>query len=121
MNVILDVIVKPSIVLLLALAAMPLLRYRSAALRHAVLVVALLCAAAVPFAGPLAPAWHVPVGSLGGWPRRTPDHEVVTSETVAISTGAVDVARVAAPGSPAATVAPSGVSLRLFGWIWLIG
>ena len=60
MNLLLDVWLKPSVVLLLALAVMPLLRNRSAALRHAILAAALLCAAVVPFVGTVVPAWHVP-------------------------------------------------------------
>ena len=117
------VIVKPSIVLLLALAAMPLLRYRSAALRHAVLVVALLCAAAVPFAGPFVPTWHVPVaGIFRSEPQPAPDHELVATETGAVSTGAANSRRVAAPtDSLPATGAPSAAAARVLAWIWLIG
>ena len=90
MSLLLDLIVKPSIVLVLALAAMPLLRQRSAALRHAVLAAALLCAAAVPFAGPLVPAWHVPLASvLLREPLKTPGSAVATTESVVVATGIV--------------------------------
>jgi TonB family protein len=57
----LDIVVQSSAVLLIGLALMPLLRSRSAALRHWVLAGALICAAAVPFVGRLAPAWSAPL------------------------------------------------------------
>ena len=94
MSLLLDLIVKPSIVLVLALAAMPLLRQRSAALRHAVLAAALVCAAAVPFAGPLVPAWHVPLASvLLREPLKTPGSAVATTESVVVAT---DISKVLA-------------------------
>lgn len=126
MSLLLDLIVKPSIVLVLALAAMPLLRQRSAALRHAVLAAALLCAAGVPFAGPLVPAWHVPLASvLLREPLKTPGSAVATTESVVVST---DIARgVGGPRSItqrdylSAAAARSAVPARLLAWIWLIG
>jgi TonB family protein len=56
----LDVVFQSSVILLIGLLLMPLLRSRSAALRHWVLAGALLCAAAVPFVGRIAPAWPAP-------------------------------------------------------------
>jgi TonB family protein len=55
-----DILVKPSIVLAVALAVLPLLRGRSAALRHAVLAAALMCAAVAPVIGLAVPAWRLP-------------------------------------------------------------
>ena len=57
----LDIVFQSSIVVLIGLLLMPLLRSRSAALRHWVLAATLVCAAAVPFADRLAPAWTAPV------------------------------------------------------------
>jgi beta-lactamase regulating signal transducer with metallopeptidase domain len=57
-------LVKVTVVLTLALAAMPLLRRRSAALRHWVLGVALACAAALPVLTLVAPAWELPSSGL---------------------------------------------------------
>ncbi len=53
--------IKGTVVLCLALVAVLLLRRRSAALRHRILAAAIGCAALVPLAEPLVPAWHVPV------------------------------------------------------------
>jgi TonB family protein len=57
----LDVVVQSSVILLIGLLLMPLLRSRSAALRHWVLAGALVCSAAIPLVGRLAPAWPAPV------------------------------------------------------------
>jgi TonB family protein len=125
MSVPLDMIVKPSIVLVLALAAMPLLRHRSAALRHAVLAVALLCAAAVPFAAPLVPAWHVPlIGVFGHQPAKTPGADVATNESVVVLHDRSDTPgsrRGAATSDVAPAALQSGLPARLLAWIWLIG
>lgn len=53
--------IKGTIVLCLGLVAVLILRRRSAALRHRILAAAIVCAALVPLAEPLVPAWHVPV------------------------------------------------------------
>jgi TonB family protein len=57
----LDVVFQSSVILLMGLLLMPLLRSRSAALRHWVLAGTLGCAAAVPFVGGLAPSWSTPL------------------------------------------------------------
>ena len=48
---------RVSVILLLALGLVWLLRKRTASLRHAVLVIALLCAAVVPLLGAVVPQW----------------------------------------------------------------
>lgn len=53
--------IKGTLILCLALAAVPVLRRRSAALRHCILAAAIVCAALVPLVEPWAPAWHVVV------------------------------------------------------------
>jgi TonB family protein len=57
----LDFVFDASVMLLIALGAMPLLRHRSAALRHLVLCTALVCAAAAPALESIVPAWRVPL------------------------------------------------------------
>src|SRR3989442_10391254 len=52
-----EAVVKSSVILLMALGALPLLRRQSAALRHAILTVGLVCALAVPVLSPLIPSW----------------------------------------------------------------
>ena len=123
MSVLLDMIVKPSIVLVLALAAMPLLRYRSAALRHTVLAVALLCAAAVPVATALVPAWHLPeTGLFGRDPVKTQQRGVAAHDSVVVSHdfSATAGGRSAVTTDAAPTAIRSGLP-GLLPWIWLIG
>jgi beta-lactamase regulating signal transducer with metallopeptidase domain len=48
---------KVTILVLVALAATGLLRNRSAALRHWILAIAILCAGALPLVEPIAPSW----------------------------------------------------------------
>jgi TonB family protein len=57
----LDRAIEVALILGLALAAMPLLARRSAALRHWVLTTAVIGAAAAPLLGLIAPAWQLPV------------------------------------------------------------
>jgi TonB family protein len=60
MMTILDVMFDTSAILLIALLAMPLLRRRTAALRHWVLATALFCSALAPVAKLALPEWHLP-------------------------------------------------------------
>lgn len=60
MSLLFEAAIESSLVLLAALALMPLLRKRPAALRHAVLAAALACAAAAPAIGRVVPSWHLP-------------------------------------------------------------
>jgi len=94
-------LVKLSVLVALALAAMPLLRGRSAALRHWVLSAAFVCAMLMPIVGLVVPAWQ-----LSFAPHATPG----VQPPAAVSTGArADRARRAAgPAVPAATT--SGTS-----------
>jgi len=61
MSILLEGAIESSVILLLALGLMPILRGRSAALRHGVLTAALVCAAAAPLLGRVVPSWHLPV------------------------------------------------------------
>jgi TonB family protein len=61
MNALLDAAVKISILLVAGLAVITLMRNRSAAARHWVLAVAVGCAAVMPLAAFIVPAWRFPV------------------------------------------------------------
>jgi TonB family protein len=60
MSLLLESTIKVSLILLVALGLMPLLRHRSAALRHWVLSASLFCAAMAPLAQLVVPQWHLP-------------------------------------------------------------
>jgi beta-lactamase regulating signal transducer with metallopeptidase domain len=60
-SAVVEIVVKTSAVFALALAALRLLRSRSAALRHGVLALAFMCAMAVPILTFVAPAWRIPL------------------------------------------------------------
>jgi TonB family protein len=57
---VLSTIVKTSLILCVALAAIAMLRRQSAALRHSVLAAALACAATVPLLTFVVPSWQIP-------------------------------------------------------------
>ena len=59
-TLLIDATVKSSVIVATALIAMAVLRARSAALRHGVLAVALVCAAVVPVLQRVVPAWGGP-------------------------------------------------------------
>jgi TonB family protein len=61
MNPLADIVLKVSLVLLTALGMSITLRGRSAALRHWVLAVGIVCAVTVPLMVSVAPVWHAPV------------------------------------------------------------
>ncbi len=117
MALIIESLVKMTVVIALALAVMPLLRRRSAALRHWVLIVAVACAAAQPLLTLMAPRWTLPSGELlPSSTRFTSDTSIVLLDVDAGATGAVG------PSQPMAN--PSSASNRL-GWmlfgVWLSG
>jgi TonB family protein len=114
----LDVVFQSSVILLIGLLLMPLLRARSAALRHWVLAGTLGCAAAVPFVGGLAPSWSTPLDLSFATRALTGP---ATRQT-AVSGGAAEVG----PGAVAAvapTAAPrsSPSVVRLLGFVWFVG
>ena len=57
MTAALDIVVRSSLIVAIGLLLMPVLRRRSAALRHWVLFTCLMCAAAVPLVNQLLPSW----------------------------------------------------------------
>jgi TonB family protein len=58
MTFLLDSTIRASALVLIALGSLPFLRRRSAALRHGVLAAAILCAAAMPVLTLVVPAWN---------------------------------------------------------------
>ena len=80
MNVLLEGAIESSIILIVTLAAMPLLRHRPAALRHGVLSAALACAVIAPVVGRIVPSWQLPIvlTSVAGDPARSGENRVPT-------------------------------------------
>jgi TonB family protein len=64
MNLLLDSILKTSVILAVALGALALMRGRSASLRHWVLSVAIACALAAPALSLVLPAWGINAAAL---------------------------------------------------------
>ena len=106
-------IVKASLVLGVALAATSLLRRQSAALRHWILAVGLLCAAAMPALQWLTPAWTLP----DFWPRSY----TVSIPTTTLPTSAATVT----DGSPTSMpLQPLAESVSWATWLvatWIVG
>ena len=75
MSLLLGLAIRSSVIVLLALAGSALLRGRSAALRHLVLAVGVLCAAAVLPLMFVLPAWDIPLSAAT--PRSIPAPAVV--------------------------------------------
>jgi beta-lactamase regulating signal transducer with metallopeptidase domain len=98
--------IKASIISAIALTIAHLLSGKSAAVRHWILSVAVVCSFCVPFATLLLPAWNIgPV--------------IVSTDTVSVSIGAI---------SPAAQSAAAGLSRapldllrQMVPWLWLTG
>ncbi len=55
--------IKVAIIVLVALACLPLLRKRPAALRHWLLAAAIVCGATAPVVSLAIPAWRLPVAA----------------------------------------------------------
>jgi beta-lactamase regulating signal transducer with metallopeptidase domain len=114
MNLLADGFLPGAIVLVLAMAMLPALRRRSAALRHLVLTVALTATLLAPVASWLAPAWDLPAPVAVQWPAMWPDP--APAGPSAASFAVVHPAE-AGPRQPF-----TGVPLdRLLGLVWLAG
>jgi TonB family protein len=98
---------------------LPLLRRRSAALRHALLASAFACAAAAPLLGLLAPSWRVPAPALAPvGPSLAPVRPV---EGTAVSAGVQTAAHADGPGQfPWTTAALSAWALGAVGGLGLL-
>jgi TonB family protein len=107
--IVLENAVKSAAIVAVALGVLPLLRHRTAAMRHTVLAAALIGAGLAPLMRPLVPAWAVPV-SL----------DAIAAADGAESPGhsTPDVAAVARAGAPASALsALPGIILTL----WVAG
>jgi TonB family protein len=105
-----DTALRVCAVLGLALAAMVLLRTRSAAIRHWVLASAIACALVLPVLEPLVPSWRVAVP--------IPVLPIVPADTSPASPASMHAATLAAdPSGPQAMTDVATV----IGWIWLGG
>ena len=101
-----------SLILGAALLMLPLLRRRSASLRHALLAAAFACAAAAPLLGLLAPSWRMPA------PRLSTSVDQPVEGPSAIAGGTVrPAARPAAGNESVAGLQASDVVL----WVWALG
>jgi TonB family protein len=72
MSLLVETTLKVSLIVVFALAAGALLRYRSAAVRHWMFTAAIVCAAAVPILQPLVPSWNVPIDPAAAFDRVAP-------------------------------------------------
>jgi TonB family protein len=118
MTLLLEGAIASSLILIVTLAAMPLLRRYPAALRHGVLSAALACAAMSPAVGRLVPSWQLPVAltSVAGDPAVRAGR--------AASTGANRAARTADRLGPGSLVSSRDGGLSLIGAIrsvWIAG
>ena len=103
--------IKAALVLAVALGAARLLRRRQAALRHRLLATAIVCAALLPLAEQVAPAWHLPILPAGAaWPAPSAAQLSDAEE---------------APGQAAEEVPPGRSALHaVFAWlpsVWAAG
>jgi TonB family protein len=111
-TIFIEITVKSSLMLVITFSAAMSLRRQSAALRHMVWTVGLLCSLAIPMFSVVLPVWHVqPI------PAAQPPASVLTSQAMATETGTVVVSRPAA-----APLTPSRfTSERLVFLIWMMG
>jgi TonB family protein len=96
-----------------ALALAALLRRQSAAVRHWILTVGVVCIAALPLLAFVVPSWHIPVAAPA-----PPRADVHTGPVVAITIMPQDGA---AAESAAAQAGPSSLLPRLPAFVWVSG
>jgi TonB family protein len=112
-SLLLDVTVRISLILLAALAAVALMRRRSAAMRHWVLATAVVSAAAAPLLGLVAPSWPMPLSAVPPIAVTAPPGSARTS--VDATASRATAANGVSIGNPRLT------ALRLVGLVWLPG
>jgi TonB family protein len=117
MNPVAEIVLKVSLILLAAIVIAMALRTRSAALRHWVLSVGIVCAFTTPLLMPLAPAWHLPF-SLA------PDRPAQAGPLAVAADGVVDVSgSIDRPSAHTGTaIRPTQFSARQWlAWTWMAG
>ena len=102
MNPLVDSTIKASLVVVLGLTASTLLRKRSAALRHWVLTVSMVCSAAMPLLTVVVPTWHVHLGDLGHLRSAAPPVTPPTTSAGEVGNAVVASASAIERRSPAA-------------------
>jgi beta-lactamase regulating signal transducer with metallopeptidase domain len=110
----LNTTIKISLIVVVALAALVLLRRRSAAVRHFVLAVALACAAATPALRLVAPAWQATSSWLPTSRVQLIDRPLSVLDESASSTPSTG-------GQVAADATARAAVLRWFGVFWIAG
>lgn len=110
MTLLLENAVKSAAILGVALALMPLLRSRGAAMRHSILAAALVGAALAPLMRPLLPTWRIPVRVVG------------SSEAALNIAGTPDTIGAVASGVVSPVTAPLVSAIPMIGLaVWLAG
>jgi len=112
-----DLAVRMSVLLAATLAALQLLRGRSAALRHWMLASAILSSAALPLLAPVAPVWRSPLSASPA--VLAPGAELRDGVTYTV------LSRAPTPGGPAhargSAAADERASTRAITTIWAVG
>ena len=124
MSLLLDSTLKVTAIVLTALVAAVAMRRQSAAMRHWVLSVAIMCAVVAPLLGLIAP-WHVPVFASGAVasPAAVEQTRAVSTTAVFEPLGsfAVDGSAIAGPSSAASRARRWLTWPRLLGAVWIAG
>jgi TonB family protein len=113
MSLLLENTVKVSLIVIAAMTAIAVFRHRSAALRHWMLAMAVVCAVLAPAFRPIAPSWTVPLDPALG----TPQAVEIAAPGGSIESGP---AASSASGLPS-TVRPTVDWGLVAGWAWLAG
>ena len=111
----LDVAVKATLLAGAALALAALLRTQSAAVRHWVLTMGVVCVAALPLLTLVVPSWHIPVTA----PAPPPRADVPPGAVVAVTIMPQRVAATEPPGGRA--VGRSSLAARAPLFVWMAG
>jgi len=117
MNAVAEIILKVSLILLAALLLAMLLRTRSAALRHWVLSVAIVCAFSTPLLMPMAPVWHFPFTLTRNQPSPAVSLPVPGDDVVDASSSLVRPS--AGAGIPIRSARATGRQWLV--WTWMTG
>lgn len=111
MSLLVENAIKVSLIVVAALAAVSLFRYRSAAIRHWLLSCAVVCAVLAPAFRPIAPSWTMPLASIAAVPS--------SAETLSPGGGAIPPALSRPPDAP--TTSSQINWSRLIAWVWAAG
>ena len=121
MNLLIDNTVRITLIMLIGLGARFVLRRRSAAVRHWVLAVSILCAASAPMLGAFVPVWEIGMFSAPAVAVTAPDP---SSAVVTIETISTDPASPGQALSPVRTVGhglAAGTTVAWLGLTWVVG